>query len=465
MNVAIGKDNSLNTAFSKGLEQIGGIHSIVEKNDDVFIKFNLAWCYGFPKRPNISLMKLLIEACETAGARKIFLGTFIDDDVPFYIVSEMLGLEKIIENLGAELVFLDKSDYLFKKKIKKDQLVELKKNSYTVRKYENRSYLIPNELLKAQKLIIVNQVSAHPIFTLDLSMFNYLTFIPKNPGGKSTDLQDRNHYCKNDGYKKSLLTTIFDIYSILPPHLVINDLFYLQEGAGPCIHEDSQLRKINLLVMGKNPLEVDFITLKLLDLDPRSHEIMMEAMNRGIFEANINEGSSINELIENFPIAFKLPVKNLSKIGTLNFYVKQGTLCSGCYLKAYQLLNLLKTKMNKDLKYIKKNWFMLGINPPSITSWDEKQDNFILFGDCAIKTTYSHKFRKISKKTRKGIKQIKNKKILELSGCPPVIPECFSVLIKYFKKSNMPLTTLYIEMLNAIGFFQARKKFREWEAL
>ncbi|MHA1803160.1 MAG: DUF362 domain-containing protein [Promethearchaeota archaeon] len=465
MSVAIGKDNSLNIAFSKGLEKIGGIHSIVEKNDDVFIKFNMPWCHGFPKRPNISLMKLLIEACKIAGARKIFLGTFIDDDVPFYIVSEMLEMGKIMENLGAELIFLDKSDYLFKKKIKKEQLKELKKNSYTLRKHENRTYQIPSELLKVQKFVIVNQVSPNPIFTLDLSMLNYLTLIPRNQEGKSTSLQDRTQYCINDGYKKSLLTTIFDIYSMMPSHLVINDLFYLQEGAGPCIHEDSQLRKTNFLVMGKNPLEVDFITLKLLKLDPESHEIVKEAMNRDMLKGKICEGSFLNEFDEDFRIPFKLPARNLSKIGTLNFYIKQGTSCSGCYLKAYQLLNLLKTKMNKDLKYIKKNWFVLGNNPPSIASWNEKQDNFILFGDCAIKTTLTYEFRKISKKTLKSMKKRKNKKILELAGCPPKIPECFSTLIKYFKKSNMPLTTLYIEMLNAIDFFKVRKKFREWEAL
>jgi len=157
---------------------------------------------------------------------------------------------------------------------------------------------------------------------------------------------------------------------------------------------------------------------------------------------------------EDNSINIDLCKKKLEDINIMNFTAKTGNFCSGCYAQAYHFLNLMKTNMSKDLKYNPGNVLLVGKNPAEPQNFK----NILLFGDCAIETTRNSDFRKIhieskknvmdeikSKTTKKKnpkdkakIKIKPNKKILELSGCPPKLYDCIEPLIKYYGKSNSP---------------------------
>ncbi|GAH91263.1 unnamed protein product, partial [marine sediment metagenome] len=78
----------------------------------------------------------------------------------------------------------------------------------------------------------------------------------------------------------------------------------------------------------------------------------------------------------------------------------------GCFKEGYHLLNFLKTHMTKDLKYIRGLFFLTGENPPE----PKTLDHIIVFGDCAIKSTKNHEFRKTQTTTdRNYLEDVKEK--------------------------------------------------------
>ena len=54
---------------------------------------------------------------------------------------------------------------------------------------------------------------------------------------------------------------------IKQPNLVINDLFYILEGAGPYLYKDSKIKKTELMIIGDDAIAVDLITLNMLNLE------------------------------------------------------------------------------------------------------------------------------------------------------------------------------------------------------
>ena len=120
--------------------------------------------------------------------------------------------------------------------------------------------------------------------------------------------------------------------------------------------------------------------------------------------------------------------------------------------------------MIKDLKYLGNQSLLLGDNPQEPAS----NENIVLFGDCAIKSTETSSFRKIMvekksildllllllnkrKKYKKApkLKERINKKILELPGCPPNLYHILHHFIEYYGKNNCPNGVFYLDLLKA----------------
>jgi len=71
----------------------------------------------FPTNTNFDVIDTLIKICKEGGAEKIYLGSFPLRGIPIKVVSDILNLKQHFESLGAELVFLDNSDFFDKKNI------------------------------------------------------------------------------------------------------------------------------------------------------------------------------------------------------------------------------------------------------------------------------------------------------------------------------------------------------------
>ncbi|MHA2182716.1 MAG: DUF362 domain-containing protein [Promethearchaeota archaeon] len=461
--VAIIKGDSPQESVLKGIETLGGISRFIKEGETVFIKFNLNSPDGFPTNTNFDVIAAVIALCKTAKAEKIYLGSFPLKGVTIKKISDLLNLEEFLKNLGAELIFLDKSNLFNKKNLKKEQLNKIQNESFSVIKLNNREYIIPKIILNSDKLISVNQVNVNPIFKINNSLLNSSSIVSPKFQEYGVRKTEEGEYVSQDQYKTNLISKILDIYTIKKPDLVINDLFYVMEGAGPFIYKDSNLKKTNFVVIGKNAVSVDFITLKLLNIETENYDLLKEAYKRNLGITDLEKVEILGEGLVEDKINIDLCTSKLEDINVKNFRVKSGIYCSGCFLYAYHLLNFMKTSLVKDLKYNPNNDFLIGKNPPE----PERLGNTLLFGDCAINTTKNSGFRMIQKQSKKKIiddtkeKILKkqksqkkpktkfktNKKILELPGCPPTIINCMNMFRKYYGKSNMPNLSFFKEIL------------------
>ena len=400
IDVAISKGNIPEESVLKSIENLGGITKFINEGDQVFIKFNLSLPGGFPINTNPKVLGTVISSCKDAGAKKILLGSFPLKRIPLKIIYEYLDIQKFIENLGAELVYLDNSDLFNKKEIKQEDLKKIKKESFSVIQLSSKEVIIPKLILDSDKFIVINQVNVNPLFKINLVLLNSYSIIPTIQQEIKNISQSGKNFLSTDKYRRELYSRILDLYEIKQPDLVINDMFYILEGAGPYIYRDSNLKKTGLVIAGKNGIAVDLITLKVLN-EEIDEEIIIEAKNRKINFPNLSGIKIHGEKIEDITINIQLCESNLENINVLNFDVKTGRYCSGCFLQAYHFLNLMKTYMVKDLKYSVFNNFLIGKNPNEPVNLG----NIILFGACSINSTKNHKFRKVSISKKKKLKK------------------------------------------------------------
>ncbi|MFW9901729.1 MAG: DUF362 domain-containing protein [Candidatus Thorarchaeota archaeon] len=479
--VVISKADTPKESLIKGIEILGGISKFIDNEDQVFIKFNLNLPGGFPTNTNFEVLEGLIKFCKEAGANKIYLGSFPVKGIPINIISEILSLKEYFSAIGAELVFLDNSNYYGKKEVNSEQLKKIKRDSFTKVKLNDNEYSIPNIILNSDKFILVNQINVNPLFKINLALLNSYSIIPSKYREVRNNKNKTHEYNYSNQYKKDLISNILKIYRIKQPDLVINDLFYILEGAGPFIYKDSNLRKTKLMIMGNDTIAVDLITLKLLNIEPDDNDLIKQARIMDFTIPEISNIKVLGEKIEENRINIDLCVPKIEDIKVQNISTYPGKYCTGCYKQAYHFLNFMKTYMVKDLKYNPDNCFLIGENP----IMPDKSGNIILFGDCAINSTENYEFRKIVIKNKKQnkkelknkppkenklkkkpkIKEKPNKDILELRGCPPNIYTCLNLLLNYYGKNNLPNLNLLIKMNDFWINGKFNKELETWEAL
>ncbi len=479
--VTVSKGDTPKESLIKGVERLGGLSKFINEGEQVFIKFNLNLPGGFPTNTNFDVLETLIVSCKEVGAKKIYLGSFPFKGIPIKVISDLLNLKEYFNTLGAQLAFLDNSDDFAKKEINQDQLKKIKYDSLIRVEINDKEFLIPKIVLNSDKFIVVNQINVNPLFKFNLSLLNSYSIIPT----KYQEIRKNKHgikeYVSFDQYKKDLISNILDVFTIKQPNLVINDLFYILERAGPYIYKNSNLKKTGLMIIGDDAIAVDLITSQVLNLDINDSELIVQARNKNIIIPQFSNIKVLGEKVEDVRTDVELCVSNLEDVQVRNFSIKSGNYCSGCFKQAYHILNLMKTYMGKDLKYNIHNSFLVGENP----SESENIGNIILFGDCAIKSTKNYNFRKIiieSKKTTKGegkkklfkekkskkktkIKEKSNKNILELPGCPPEIFNCLELILKYYGKKNVPNLNLFTNVNSFWVEGNLNNKLKIWEGL
>ncbi len=395
--VAIIKGDTPQESILKGIEILGGISTFIDEGEKVFIKFNLNLPGGFPTNTNFDVLAALVESCKSAKAEKIYLGSFPLKGVPIKKISNFLSLEEYFRNKGAELIYLDNSNLFNEKNLKKDQLNKIKTESFSTFNINNRELLVPKVILDSDKLISVNQINVNPLFKINCSLLNSSSIVSPKYQKFRVNKTDRSEYISLDQYKTNLISSILDIYAIKKPDLVINDLFYVLEGAGPFIYKDSNLKKTNFVVIGKNAVSVDFITLKLLNIETKDYDLIEDANKRNLGITDLEKIKIFGEDLNENAVNIDLCVPKLEDINVKNFRVNSGKFCSGCFKSAYHLLNFMKTNLTKDLKYNPNNVFLVGQNPLE----PDYFGNILLFGDCAINSTKNSNFRMIKKESKK----------------------------------------------------------------
>ena len=468
-DVAIIKGKIPEECISKGIEKLGGISKFINEGEQVFIKFNLNLPHAFPTNSNFNILKRIINLCKKATSGKIFVGSFPCKGIPIKVISDLLGLEKYFENLGAHLAFLDDSNYYSEKKVKLEEIQNLKDKSISEVEVFEKKYRIPKIIIDSDKFIIFNQVNVEPLFKCNLALLNSYSIISgKDREIRSSSKRDKD-YISQDQYKQNLISNIIDVASIKKPNIVINDLFYSLENAGPFIYRDSNLKKNRVIILGNDILAVDYITLKLMKIDTIENKIVLEGQKKNLGNINLTKINHLGEDPDNIEIKADFCVSKLEDINLMNCSIKTGKYCSGCFKQAYHLLNLMKTHMIKDLKYNPRNSFLIGENPPD----PEYHNKIILYGDCSIHTTKNRSFRKVMKEKKRKAKSSKkvkvkgkrNKNVLEIPGCPPNIFNCIELMLKHYGKENVPNLYLFYQLIDSWKSSPISDNLETWEAI
>jgi len=447
-DVAIIKNDSPTKAINNGIELLGGISRFIGKEDIIFIKINLRAPSGFPVNVNMESLRTLIMMCKDAGAKKIYVGGFPVYGVKTSTLNDILGIKSYLENFGAELISLD----------------DPATSHFSSIKVNGRNIDYPTRVLESDKLIILNQVSVDPLFKCTLSLLNCYSLLSPKSQKIENVINNGKDYLLVDQYRQDLISNILDVLSIKKPCLVINDMFYFLEGAGPFIYKDSNLIRTGLVVSGSDAAAVDLITLNLLKIDLSNSDILLEARNRKLGITNVSEINLKGEPLDANKLIVNFSVNKLNEITINNTYLHTGKICSGCFKEAYYLLNFMKTHMTKDLKYIRNQSMLIGENPLE----PDTVENVIVYGDCALKSTMNSDFRNIQVSKKESIiktvgdkvkkenssqkkiivKEKVNKSIIELPGCPPDLHACLRAILKYYGKTQVPNLSFYNALLN-----------------
>ncbi len=443
VEIAVIKNPDPKKCVLEGIETLGGISKYVQNGDVVFIKCNLELPFGFPSNSNFDTVEAVVQSCKIAGAQKIIVGSYPFKRISAKGLSDALGLENFLTSFDTELVFLDLSDKLSQKNTPIEQVREIKRAFYGEIEFQGQKIQFPNAILNANKLISINQVNVEPLFQSTLSLSNLFSILPS----KYREIRPEANLEKNksalEKFKRELAEKIIDIFSIKKPVLNINDLSYVLEGAGPYIYKDSKLKRTDTMVMGADPVAVDIMTLKLMGFDFSKNELISAAIDKKLGESMVDRINVKGIPLEGINLDVKPCVSNLEEINVKNLSLCAGSMCSECYKQTYHLLNLMKTNMSKDLKYLSKLSFVVGENPTE----HEPAYGYIIFGDCAIKSTKHVSLRKIIKKTKKKTKYKPNKNILELHGCPPDLLDCVQKIIKFYGKGKVPTLNIFYKAI------------------
>jgi len=332
-DVAITKNDSPTKTINDGIELLGGISKFIGKEDTVFIKINLRAFSGFPVNVSMDSLRSLIILCKDAGANKIYVGGIPDYGVKTSTLSNTLGLKSYLEKCGAELISLN------------DKVV----SPFSNVDVNGKNIEYPTRVFESDKLIILNQVSVDPLFKCTLSLLNCYSLASSNSQKIDKLVRSGKDYLLLDQYKQNLISSILDVFTIKKPCLVINDLFYFLEGAGPNIYKDSNLIRTGLVVSGSDAVAVDLITLNLLKIDVLKSDLLLEARNRKLGITTVSKIKLKGENLDDNKVTVNFSVKKLNEITINNTYLQTGRICSGCFKEAYHLLNFMKTHMTKDL--------------------------------------------------------------------------------------------------------------------
>ncbi len=184
----------------KAIAGIGGMKQFVSKGAVVWIKPNIGWdrTPELAANTNPDVVATLIRLCFDAGAKTVKVG-----DNPCNIAAKAYaasGIEAVAKQLGAEVVFLDKSRFK-ETEIKGERI---------------KSIPIYPEILDCDLVINVPIIKHHKMSELTMCMKNYMGVIEKRPT-----------------FHQDMPTCLADITRFMKPRISVLDGLRVLKDHGP----------------------------------------------------------------------------------------------------------------------------------------------------------------------------------------------------------------------------------------
>lgn len=242
--------NDIPSIVRKGFASIGNVN--LKSDDTVVIKPNLC-CIKGPETGATTdprVVEGIIEYLRNdIGISSIFVvesdGTQLLADMAF----KLLGYERLSKRLNIKLINLSKA-------------------SYSVKKFDDNVFLkkirVPHVLEEADCIISVPKIKIHDLCSFTATMKNQFGCNPRP---------------RKIVYHKRMHDSIVDLNVAFRPHLVVVDGIVAMEGNGPI---DGIPVIMNTLIFGRDPVAVDHLIARIMGINPRHVEYLVQAQKRGI---------------------------------------------------------------------------------------------------------------------------------------------------------------------------------------
>ncbi|MFB0561645.1 MAG: DUF362 domain-containing protein [Candidatus Lokiarchaeia archaeon] len=272
--VSVVKGEIASKAVRVAVNMIGGIEKIVKKGDKVFIKPNLVAPLtkesGAITDPEVT--RAVIQLVRETGASQIRVG-----DAPFFFYKsrrafEVTGTEKVVEEEGVEVVYLDEDEY-FEIQSPKAKLMNTIK--------------LPKTLLDCDKLITVPKLKTHSMCRVSLAIKNQIGLLSS---------EEKQIYHRTDIHQK-----VVDVTLATTPDLAIIDGLTALEGQGPTY---GNAVDAGIIIAGTDVVSVDAVASCIMGFEPQEIPHIRLAALQGLGEMDLNKielkGASINEARKHF---------------------------------------------------------------------------------------------------------------------------------------------------------------------
>lgn len=209
----------------KVFEKAGGMTRFISKGDVVVIKPNISWARdpSLAATTNPEVLQAVIELCQEAGAAKVRIADNTIHDVKRCF--SITGAGQVAQKTGADLIH-PRSSMMKKMNLHGSRL---------------DVWPVFTPLVEADKVINLPVAKVHGLSGLTLGMKNWIGGV----GGRRSALHQDIHQ------------TIVDLAQFFKPHITLIDATRIMISNGPSGGSPSDVRVVNRLILGSDPVAAD----------------------------------------------------------------------------------------------------------------------------------------------------------------------------------------------------------------
>jgi uncharacterized protein (DUF362 family) len=237
-------NENLHESVRQSIDLVGGMKSIVQPGDIVTIKPNLNTADPFPASSDPEFIKTLGELILEAGSAQLRIIDSSTLHVSTRSVAEEVGLTKVAEDLGAQIIFLDEHSW---------EKQEFPKGRYL------KSGSIGTAALEPGKLILAPNLKTHRFAKYTGAMKLFVGWLrPRD--------RIRLHI-------RHLSEKIVDLASFFSPDLVVMDARKCFVTRGP---ESGQVESPGLILASKDMVAIDVEGIRIIQSYNAKNKLKMD---------------------------------------------------------------------------------------------------------------------------------------------------------------------------------------------
>lgn len=282
----------------ESIDLLGGIEEFVKKGDTVALKPNIVT--GRVERLGVTtdprVVAAVIKLCKEAGASKMQVveGAEYASKTDEAFVNS--GIKEVIDELGAEMVDVDRNE-LVKLKVPEPLLLE--------------EVEVSKEFMDADVRINIPVMKTHDQLDVTLGVKNLKGIIPK---------RDKSMF-----HKVGVVKGILDLNKAVTVDLTVLDCIVAMEGLGPALGPKVEL---NTIISSGNIFALDRVASRIMGFDESELDYLVHAAEAGLVDLD-EEPVVVGEPVESFTYKFERAPTGLNFAEGVQVITKGA--CSACH--------------------------------------------------------------------------------------------------------------------------------------